>query len=351
MIPTVTIAVDCMGGDHGVAPIVEGALAALHESPQDALQVVLVGDRTQIQAALDHHRTHISSATISRRVRIEHADDEVTMDDRAADAVRRNDTSIAVGLKLHHEAKVDGFISAGNTGAVMGSALRHLSRLPGVMRPAIASLFPNQKTVTVVLDVGANTECKPAHLHQFAVMGSLFYQYVIKKDRPRVGLLSIGEEPSKGTESVQAAHKLLAAEPTINFVGNIEGRDILSSEVDVVVTDGYVGNILLKFAESVGPLLEAKLRRQINTNIFSKIGVFLLRPFLRRTRNSLDYAEYGGAPLLGVDGVVVICHGKSGAKAIKNAIFEAERCIRMDVNAHIKDQLEKVQASEAVNAA
>jgi len=165
-----------------------------------------------------------------------------------------------------------------------------------------------------------------------------------------VGLLSIGEEPTKGTESVQAAHKLLAAEPSIHFVGNIEGRDVLSGDVDVVVTDGYVGNILLKFAESVAPLLEAKLRHQINTNVFSKIGVFMLKPFLRRTRNSLDYAEYGGAPLLGVDGVVVICHGKSGPKAIKNAIFEAERSARQNVNLHIKEQFEKVQASEAANA-
>ena len=341
-----------MGGDHGVTPIVEGALAALHESPNDSLRITLVGDAAQIQAALDHHRPYraASADLLARRIDVEHADDEVTMDDRAADAVRRQNTSIAVGLKLHHEGKVDGFISAGNTGAVMASALRNLSRLPGVMRPAIASLFPNQKAVTVVLDVGANTECKPQHLHQFAVMGTMFSQYVLKKERPRVGLLSIGEEPTKGTESVQAAHKLLAAEPSIHFVGNIEGRDVLSGDVDVVVTDGYVGNILLKFAESVAPLLEAKLRHQINTNVFSKIGVFMLKPFLRRTRNSLDYAEYGGAPLLGVDGVVVICHGKSGPKAIKNAIFEAERSARQNVNLHIKEQFEKVQASEAANA-
>lgn len=341
-----------MGGDHGVTPIVEGALAALHESPNDSLRITLVGDAAQIRATLDHHRRYRSASAdlLARRIDVEHADDEVTMDDRAADAVRRQNTSIAVGLRLHHEGKVDGFISAGNTGAVMASALRHLSRLPGVMRPAIASLFPNQKTVTVVLDVGANTECKPQHLHQFAVMGTMFYQYVLKKERPRVGLLSIGEEPTKGTDSVQAAHKLLAAEPSIHFVGNIEGRDVLSGDVDVVVTDGYVGNILLKFAESVAPLLEAKLRHQINTNIFSKIGVFMLKPFLRRTRNSLDYAEYGGAPLLGVDGVVVICHGKSGPKAIKNAIFEAERSARQNVNLHIKEQFEKVQASEAANA-
>lgn len=339
-----------MGGDHGVTPIVEGALAALQESPGSSLQVVLVGDRTQIQTVLDKQTT-LSAEAVRQRVRIEHADAEVTMDDSAADALRRNDTSIAVGLRLHKDGKVDGFISPGNTGAVMASSLRHLSRLPGVMRPAISALFPNQKTVTLVLDVGANTECKPQLLVQFAVMGSLFYQYVVRKERPSVGLLSIGEEATKGTETVQATNKLLAVEPGINFIGNIEGRDILSGHVDVVVTDGYVGNIVLKFAESVGPLLEAKLRHQINTNFFSKIGVFLLKPFLRRTKNSLDYAEYGGAPLLGVDGVVVICHGKSGAKAIKNAIFEAERCVRQKVNEHIKEQFEKVQAAEATHAA
>jgi len=345
----VTIAVDCMGGDHGVTPIVEGALAALHESLNSPLQVVLVGDRAQIQPVLDH-QSALSADVLKKRLRVEHADDEVTMDDKAADAVRRTNSSIVVGLKLHHSGKVDAFVSPGNTGAVMASSLRHLGRLPGVIRPAITSLFPNQKTVTVVLDVGANAECKPQNLHQFAVMGSMFYQYVLKKERPRVGLLSIGEEPTKGTETVQAANKLLAADPSVNFVGNIEGRDILSSSVDVVVMDGYVGNIILKFAESVMPLLEAKLRHQINTNIFSKIGVFMLRPFLRRTRNSLDYAEYGGAPLLGVDGVVVICHGKSGVKAIKNAIFEAERCVRQNVNGHIKEQFEKVQAAETANA-
>jgi glycerol-3-phosphate acyltransferase PlsX len=339
-----------MGGDHGVTPLVEGALQSLHESTDSSLRIVLVGDQSQIQSVLKSQDL-LTADQVAERVQVQHADDEVSMDDKVADAVRRQDTSIAVGLRMHNEGKVDGFISVGNTGAVMASALRNLSRLPGVIRPAIASPFPNQRTVTTVLDVGANTECKPQHLHQFAIMGSIFSNLVLKNAQPSVGLLSIGEESSKGTESVQSAHRLLANESAIHFAGNIEGRDILSGEVDVVVTDGYVGNILLKFAESVGPLLEAKLRHQINTNIFSKIGVFLLRPFLRRTRDSLDYAEYGGAPLLGVDGVVIVCHGNSAAKAIKNAVYEAERCVRQGVNEHIRDQLKKATEPEATNAA
>jgi len=342
----VAIAVDCMGGDHGAAPIVAGAVQALNEHANGDLRVVLVGDETEIRNALS-----VLEGGHSDRIRVEHAPDFVHMEDPATDGIRRKDTSIAIGMRLHKEGEVQGLVSTGNTGAVMASALYTLQRLPGVMRPAIASLFPNPRSATVVLDVGANTECKAANFVQFAIMGSIFSQFVLKHPHPRVGLLSIGEESTKGTELTQSAHQLLSEEKSILFAGNIEGRDVLSGEYEVVVTDGFVGNILLKFAESVGPLLETKLRHQINTNMFSRFGALLMKPFLRRLRNSLDYAEYGGAPLLGVDGVIVICHGTSGAKAIKNAIYEAEKSVRHKVNLHIKEQLESAHATEPSHAA
>jgi glycerol-3-phosphate acyltransferase PlsX len=343
---SVTIAVDCMGGDHGVAPVVEGAIQALHESDRQDLQILLVGDRGKIEAALGH-----SDTRSTRAVRIEHADEVVPMKAPATDGVRRKNTSIAVGMRLHREGAVQGFISPGNTGAVMASALVHLERLPGVLRPAIASVFPNSHASTVVLDVGANAECKPQHLLQFAIMGSIFSQLVLKHPRPRVGLLSIGEESNKGTEVTQTANRLLADTAELHFIGNVEGRDVLTGKIDVAVTDGFVGNILLKFAESVGPLLEARLRHQVDTNIFSRFGALLMKPFLRRLRKSLDYAEYGGALLLGVDGVVVVCHGSSKARAIKNAIFEAEKSFRQGVSAHIRDHLRDVNETEATHVA
>jgi glycerol-3-phosphate acyltransferase PlsX len=335
-----------MGGDHGVAPIVLGAVQALAERANGDLSVVLVGDRDQIQKELAP-----VPAGASDKIKIEHAPEAVQMHDSATQSLRRRDTSIAVCMRLHKEGAVQGVVSPGNTGAVMATALLTLQRLPNVIRPAIASLFPNPHSATVVLDVGANTECKPQHLLQFAVMGSSFSQLVLKHPRPQVGLLSIGEEATKGTELTQAAHRMLSADPAVNFVGNIEGRDVLSGEIQVAVTDGFVGNILLKFAESVGPLLETKLRHQINTNLFSRFGALLMKPFLRRLRNSLDYAEYGGAPLLGVDGVVIICHGASGAKAIKNAVFEAEKSVRQKVNLHIKEHLKAVQDVEPTHVA
>jgi len=335
-----------MGGDHGAAPIVEGALQSLAQRTNGDLRVVLVGDQDEIAKALA-----AQAVSAGDKVQVEHASEAVQMQDSATQSLRRRDTSIAVCMRLHKEGVVQGVVSPGNTGAVMATALMTLQRLPGVIRPAIASLFPNPHSATIVLDVGANTECKPQHLLQFAVMGSSFSQLVLKHPKPKVGLLSIGEEATKGNETTQAAHRLLTADPAVNFVGNIEGRDILSGEIQVAVTDGFVGNILLKFAESVGPLLETKLRHQINTNLFSRFGALLMKPFLRRLRNSLDYAEYGGAPLLGVDGVVVICHGSSGAKAIKNAVFEAERSIRQKVNMHIKEHLKKVQDEEPSHVA
>ena len=228
----------------------------------------------------------------------------------ATDGVRMKDSSISVGVMEVKEKRADAFVSPGNTGAVMATALLRLGRIKGVMRPAITTLFPTSTgRPTIVLDAGANADCKPIHLSQFAVMGSVYASVVSRLEYPRVGLLSIGEERSKGNELIFNAQNLLK-KSKINFVGNIEGRDILSGKIDVAITDGFTGNILLKFAESIKPMLVKSVQRQIQTNIFSRVGAMLLLPFLKRMRNTFDYAESGGAPLLGVNGIVVICHGQ-----------------------------------------
>jgi glycerol-3-phosphate acyltransferase PlsX len=257
----------------------------------------------------------------------------------ATDGVKMRDSSIAAGLRLVKTGEADVFVSPGNTGAVMATGLLTLGRLPGVSRPAITSLFPTSGgSPCVVLDVGANADCKPQHLSQFAVMGSVYSSMLLNKESPRVGLLSIGEERSKGNELIFQAQKLLR-DSSVNFVGNIEGRDILSGAVDVAVTDGFTGNILLKFAESIQPLLVAAIKRQIQTNIFSRFGVMMMLPFMRRMKDTFDYANFGGAPLLGVNGVVIICHGSSNGKAITNAVVVAHRMASQSINERLRDEL------------
>jgi glycerol-3-phosphate acyltransferase PlsX len=262
------------------------------------------------------------------------------MQDLPADAVRRRDTSIAEAIRLHKEGQVDAVISAGNTGAVMGTAMLNLGRLREVKRPAIASFFPSVGVrPTVVLDVGANSDCKPLHLYQFAIMGSIVASYMFQATNPRVGLLSIGEEKSKGNELTIETYPLLEHNPALNFVGNVEGRDILKGKVDVVVTDGFVGNVVLKLAESVEGFLTTMLRRQVSSNLFSRLGAMLMHPFLKRLRKTFDYAEYGGVPLLGINGVCIICHGESSSKAIRSAILLARQMVEKQVNKRIEDVL------------
>lgn len=278
------------------------------------VHITLVGDQRQISEGLN--RLERRPANIS----VQHAEHEVMMSDSPAEAVRRPNTSVAVGLKLQKAGEVDAFVSPGNTGAVMAGALLVLGRISGVNRPAICALFPTRNFRTrPVLDVGANTTCKAINILQFAAMGSAYVSAMYGVKSPRVGLLSIGEERSKGNELIVQSHKLLE-ESHLNFAGNVEGRDILSGDTDVVVTDGFTGNILLKFAESIAPFLTARIRHQVSTNIFSRIGAGLMSPFLGRLRRAFDYAESGGAPLLGIDGAVYICHGSSSPRAVKNAL-------------------------------
>ncbi len=337
------LALDVMGTDMGPGEIIGGGIQAA-EFLAGRAGIVLVGRKDVIERELSEYRS------VPDNIEIHHAAEEVRMTDSPADVVRRTDTSIAEGVRLHRDGKVQAFISPGNTGAVMGTAVLQLGRLRHVKRPAIASFFPAiDKRTVVVLDVGANAKCKPLNLYQFAIMGEIVSGNVCAHTNPRVGLLSIGEERSKGNDLIVESHRLLAHDTEINFVGNVEGRDILMGKADVVVTDGFVGNVVLKFAESIEGFLTTSIRRQISKNLFSRAGAFLMAPFLRRLRNSFDYSEVGGAPLMGVNGVVIICHGSSSSKAIRQAISVACEMIDRNINEKIEAALERSQA--AVSAA
>ncbi|HOP06504.1 MAG TPA: phosphate acyltransferase PlsX [candidate division Zixibacteria bacterium] len=330
---THTIALDVMGSDSGEAGIIAGGLEAARRMGK-AVHVIFVGRSETINEILQKETDPPTNVSVV------HADEEVPMYVTASDGVRMRDSSIKVGLMLVRRKKADAFVSPGNTGAVMGTALLTLGRIQGVVRPAITSVFPTWTgRPIVVLDVGANADSKPVHLSQFAIMGSVYYGIRFNQEAPRVGLISIGEERSKGNELIFNARRLLK-DSSINFVGNIEGRDILSGTVDVAVTDGFTGNILLKFAESIQPMLVKSIQHQIQTNIFSRIGAVLLLPFLKRMRNRFDYAEAGGAPLLGVNGVVIICHGASSSRAIYNAIRVAHDMVDREVVGGIREELE-----------
>ncbi len=258
------------------------------------------------------------------------------MEESPSTALRRKrESSIAVGLDMQSRGEADAFVSAGNTGAVMAAALTTLGRIEGISRPAIVTLWPTQDLPCVVLDVGANADCKPQHLFQFALMGQTYARDVLGREWPRVGLLSIGEEPSKGNELTIRTHALLAGSDRLNFVGNVEGRDVLRGAVDVVVCDGFTGNVLLKFGESLVDFLTGAVRREARASLRARLGALLMRSAFASMRRRLDYAEQGGAPLLGVDGIVIICHGSSSGKAIHNAIRAADRSVERDLRRRI----------------
>jgi phosphate acyltransferase len=336
------IGVDAMGGDFAPRAEVDGAIQALREEP-GAFEVVLVGDKTAIEADLARY-----PGWESLPIRLVHAPERIEMGEAAAMAARRKkNSSLVVATRLHKEGEIDALVSAGNTGAVVATSLFNLGRLEGVDRPAIAALFPvpNTQAGSVVLDVGANSDCKPIHLLQFAIMGTLFARHVLGVKHPRVGLLNIGEEPTKGNELTQEAYQLLSAtSEDIDFLGNVEGRDIFRGAADVVVCDGFTGNVVLKTAESVTGLLITWLKRELKSDLLSMIGGLITKPAFRRLRTRLDYAEYGGAPLLGVNGVVIIAHGSSSSMAITNAIRTAAVAVTHQVNAHIRQELKVAHA-------
>ena len=333
----VRIAIDAMGGDKAPKEIVEGAVDAARKS-EGRFEVILVGDTSVVEHELHHHH-FIKDLPIS----IAHASQKVTMSEAPAATLRKKpDSSIAVALKLHKEGKVDAVVSAGNTGAVMASALFLLRRIGGVQRPAIGSFMPHESGVCLILDVGSNVDCRPNHLLQFGMMGSIFMNHIIGIESPRVGLLNIGEEESKGNEVVLKAYQLLN-NSALNFTGNIEGRDILKGKADVVVCDGFNGNILLKFGESLARMISMTMKRTLRGNLPGAIGLYLIRPSLRKLYKLFDYQEYGGAPLLGVRGNCIISHGSSSARAIKNAVEEAWKMVKSRVVQRIERQINELK--------
>jgi phosphate acyltransferase len=317
----VRIALDAMGTDRHPAVEVEGAVQALRELP-GSFELLLVGDSTRIEAELSRH-------TYPReRIHVIHAEDVIEPGEPAVTAVRRKpNSSIVVGLKLQKEKKADAFVSAGSTGAVMAASLFLFRALPGVDRPAIGTILPTTVQPVLLIDAGANVDCKPHHLLQFARLGSIYVEDVWQRPSPRVGLLNIGEEPEKGDELTVEAHRLLR-ESDLNFVGNIEGRDVIRGTCDVLVADGFVGNVLLKFYESIMGFMHGMMSTELAHTTPPVDLDQLFRMF--------DYTEYGGAPLLGVNGVTIICHGGSPPRAVCNAIRVAVQSVESRVLGHIE---------------
>lgn len=328
------IALDAMGSDRAPTIEVEGAIEALRSLTVD-FELVFVGDREQIEAALAQY----PNAPLDR-IEIVHAPRRIEMGESPAQAIRRKrDSSIVVGLQLHERGDVDAFISAGSTGAVMAGSLTILGALQGVDRPPVGAILPTSQGHTLLIDAGANVDTRPQQLLQFAHLGSIYAEDLLGVEHPRVGLLNIGEEPEKGNEHALQTYQILA-HSSLNFVGNIEGRDIIDHRCDVLVCDGFVGNVLLKFYESVAGFILQLLRQEMSQ---SQVELDLSRLY-----RILDYTEYGGAPLLGVKGVVVICHGGSPPKAVTNAIRVAAQCIEQNVVEHIETRLGRLpQAREA----
>ena len=332
----IVIALDAMGSDRATKPEVEGAiLAARHYD----VEVVLVGAEAQVRAELAGH-----AGAKALPITIANATEVVGMHEKAAQAVRaKRDSSMRVGLRLVREGKAQGFVSAGNTGAAMATAKMVLGAIPGVDRPALAGVFPTGAgTASLMLDIGANVDSKPQNLEQFTVMGEIYYRSIFGKARPKVGLLSIGEEESKGNDLTREAFKLIKQLP-VNFVGNVEGRDLYNGNVDVIVCDGFVGNVALKISEGMVHTVRYLLKESLRSTITRQVGYWLARRAFDDFKKRLDYSEYGGAPLLGVKGVCIVGHGASNSNAIKNAIRVAAEAVRLEVPARIEQELSRRQ--------
>ncbi|HHD56295.1 MAG TPA: phosphate acyltransferase PlsX, partial [Desulfobulbaceae bacterium] len=311
------IAVDTMGGDLGSELPVRGAIGALDK--RDSLEIVLLGPSDLLEQQLDG--VVGNKPEIRKRLQVVHAPEIIGMDESPVEAVRKKkDATVMVGFELVRRKKVDAVISAGNSGATMAAAIRKLGRLKGVSRPGIASFFPTLKKPVMLMDIGANVDCRSQHLLQFAVMAASCSRLLHGIDRPRVGLLSIGEEASKGNALVKKTHELLTAS-SLNFCGNVEGSDVYKGNVDVIICDGFVGNVALKTSEGLADAAMQMLKDEISQTWRAKIGYLLIRKAFAKFRQRIDYAEYGGAPLLGINGTGIICHGTSDALAIQNAVF------------------------------
>lgn len=325
------VAVDGMGGDNAPVVEVEGAVAAAREF---GIAVTLVGNSEALHRELAKHDCK------GLDIDVVHASEVVGMHDSASDAVRRKkDSSIRVAYELVKQGKADAVVSAGNSGATMAAGMFLLGRLKGIDRPAIATIFPTLRGTTLVLDVGGNVDCKPQHLAQFAVMGEVYAKYFMGIKSPKVGLLSNGEEESKGNELTRESHAFLR---DVHFyVGYVEGRDVFNGTVDVVVCDGFVGNVVLKISEGLAEAVGKMLKDEIKKSFLSMLGYLFVRPAFKNFRKKVDYSEYGGAPLLGINGVGMICHGGSSVKAIKNAIRFAHDYAQKGVNQKMAEKLKQ----------
>jgi len=322
------IAIDAMGGDFGEKPIIEGVIQALNSKPFNA---ILVGDSELLKPLIPEHlKTYIT---------YEEAGEVFSMNENATDALKRKETTIYKAIDLVKNGKADALVSAGHSGASMSLATLRLGRLKGVLRPAIATLMPNINSKTLLLDVGANTDCKAENLFQFGIMGFVYAREIMKISSPKLALLSNGEEDCKGNELTKEAHRLLKQIP--DFIGNAEGRDIFNASIDVLVCDGFSGNVILKSCEGVASAIFQILKNEIKRSFPAKIGAILMKGGFKKLKKRIDWQEYGGAPLLGVNGCVIISHGKSDARAIKNAIFQAIDFSQSQINKAIENELEK----------
>jgi glycerol-3-phosphate acyltransferase PlsX len=329
------IAVDAMGGDNAPEAIVAGVIDAAKMLKD--LEIILVGKEELIRKEMMKY-SGIDKLPIS----IEDAPEVIEMSESPGVALRaKKKSSIVICARLVKEKKAHGIVSAGNTGAVMGATLVSMGRLKGILRPAIAAIIPNfTGGITLLLDVGANVDCKAKHLFQFAIMGHVYSNHIFGIENPRIGLLSIGEEESKGNSVTTKAFAMLS-KSSLNFCGNAEGRDIVSGAFNVVVCDGFVGNVVLKFGENLAEGILKFLKRELSSTMFLKLGAYLSKPVFKKFKKLVDYSEYGGAPLLGVNGVAIVCHGSSSAKAIKNGVRVASEFIRFNVNTHIEQMIHK----------
>ncbi len=337
----VTIALDAMGGDHFPRPEVEGAIQAVKAFD---VRVILVGREEIVRRELDRH-----GGWRSLPIEVRHANEQITMEESAGKALRsKKDSSIRVASRLVREGVAQGVVSAGNTGAVMATAKMVQGMLTGVDRPALASAFPtlNGKSA-VMLDVGANVDCTPKMLAQFAVMGNAYSRVIFRNKHPRVGLLSIGEEEHKGNSLTHEARPLLKSLTNLNFIGNVEGRDVYTGVADVIVCDGFVGNVALKVSEGLVEVIRQMLKQSLKASMTRKVGAYLARGAFNDFKKRVDYSEYGGAPLLGLNGICVICHGRSNPKAIRNAIRITKEFAEGKINERIATELDAWASAEA----
>lgn len=326
------IIVDAMGGDYAPEVVIEGAIAAVRDYP---IEVVLVGNEPRIMPLLKKSRYY------GGRISVYPADEIIEMSESAAASVRKKrNSSIVVGLNLIKDGQGDAFFSAGNTGAVVCAATLSLGLLPEIERPGIAIIAPSLKGISLIIDVGANIDPKPRQLLQYGIMADAYLRYILNNPHPTVGLLNIGEEETKGTEFMKETYELFE-KSSLNFIGNVEGRDIFRGKSDIIICDGFVGNIALKVSESVAEAMQEFLKRHLKKNILGILGLGLLKQSFSGFKKQLDYSEYGGAPLLGINGVVIIGHGRSNANAIKNAIRVAKEEVERRFNEKILEAIRK----------